>query len=219
MMPLRTYVLSVCRSTTDARVSAVSARMVAVSSIRLFVVGMDSPPQSSVSTSPQRSSAPQPPGPGLPLHAPSVQICTRAVPSPATLATYRDRSVAVSRQRAVWLAPRGWRSRSWRHSDRVQQLVDFTPVGLVVDVHPDTHRSAVVGEDLAMKQHWDQWASIAPRPAAPATLSGARICRRPLVAHRDGPARVGTLDPVVRSWLQRFVGRTSGREGARAAGP
>jgi hypothetical protein len=52
MMPLRTYVLSVCRSTTDARVSAVSARMGAVSSIRLFVVGVDSPPQSSFSTSP-----------------------------------------------------------------------------------------------------------------------------------------------------------------------
>jgi hypothetical protein len=28
------------------------------------------------------------------------------------------------------------------------------PVGLVVDVHPDIHRSAVVGEDLAVKQHW-----------------------------------------------------------------
>ena len=52
----------------------------------------------------------------------------------------------------------------------------------------------------------------------PATLTGARICRRPLVAHRDGPARVGTLDPVVRSWLQRFVGRTSGREVAGAWG-
>jgi hypothetical protein len=92
----------------------------------------------------------------LPLHAPSVQICTRAIPSPATPTTYRDRSVAVSRQHAVKLAPRGWRSRSWRHSDGVQQLVDFTPAGLVVDVHPDIHRSAVVGEDLVAKQHWDQ---------------------------------------------------------------
>jgi hypothetical protein len=47
-----------------------SARMTAVSSIRLLPCG--SPPYSSRSFVPERSSAPQPPGPGLPLHAPSV---------------------------------------------------------------------------------------------------------------------------------------------------
>ena len=54
-----------------ARVSDSSARMTAVSSIRLLVV-CASPPNSSFSCSPARSSAPQPPGPGLPLQAPSV---------------------------------------------------------------------------------------------------------------------------------------------------
>ena len=44
--------------------------MTAVSSMRLFVVA-GSPPQSSFSRSRKTSSAPQPPGPGFPLHAPS----------------------------------------------------------------------------------------------------------------------------------------------------
>ena len=35
-----------------------------------------SPPESSFSAVPYRRIAPQPPGPGLPLHAPSVKICT-----------------------------------------------------------------------------------------------------------------------------------------------
>src|SRR3990167_6836594 len=41
--------------------------------MRLLVVA-GSPPKSSFSWPFQRISAPQPPGPGLPLHAPSVQI-------------------------------------------------------------------------------------------------------------------------------------------------
>ena len=49
--------------------------MTAVSSMRLFVVWLV-PPQSSRSLPCQRSSAPQPPGPGLPLQAPSVKIST-----------------------------------------------------------------------------------------------------------------------------------------------
>src|SRR5690349_7133209 len=43
--------------------------------MRLLVLG-DSPPDSSRSLSPKRSTAPQPPGPGFPLHAPSVKIST-----------------------------------------------------------------------------------------------------------------------------------------------
>jgi hypothetical protein len=42
-----------------------------VSSMRLFVVA-DSPPKISRSFPSYSSTAPQPPGPGLPLHAPSV---------------------------------------------------------------------------------------------------------------------------------------------------
>jgi hypothetical protein len=70
-MPFLTYCESVYRSIAQARVSASSARITAVSSMRLLVVS-DSPPKSSRSRSPNRSSAPQPPGPGLPLQAPSV---------------------------------------------------------------------------------------------------------------------------------------------------
>src|SRR3990167_4670972 len=53
------------------RLSAVSASITASNSIRLLVVP-SSPPKSSFSVEPERSSTPQPPGPGLPLHAPSV---------------------------------------------------------------------------------------------------------------------------------------------------
>src|SRR6476620_5351826 len=49
--------------------------MAAISSIRLFVVSV-SPPDSSRSFAPMRHSTPQPPGPGLPRHAPSVNIST-----------------------------------------------------------------------------------------------------------------------------------------------
>src|SRR6266851_8985399 len=52
--------------------------MAAISSMRLLVVGA-SPPASSFSTPRKRSTAPQPPGPGLPLHAPSVKISTSGV--------------------------------------------------------------------------------------------------------------------------------------------
>src|SRR5437660_7712621 len=43
--------------------------------MRLLVV-TGSPPASSLSTTPKRRIAPHPPGPGLPLHAPSVKIST-----------------------------------------------------------------------------------------------------------------------------------------------
>jgi hypothetical protein len=71
VIPFSTYVLSVCRFTFAGRVSASRAWMAAISSIRLFVV-CGSPPCSSFSVPFQRSTAPQPPGPGFPLHAPSV---------------------------------------------------------------------------------------------------------------------------------------------------
>ena len=57
--------------TWAGRCSDSSAWMAAISSIRLFVV-CGSPPYRSFSVSCQRSTTPQPPGPGLPLHAPSV---------------------------------------------------------------------------------------------------------------------------------------------------
>src|SRR5439155_20599074 len=49
--------------------------MAAISSMRLLVVSA-SPPAISFSTPRKRSTAPHPPGPGLPLQAPSVKIST-----------------------------------------------------------------------------------------------------------------------------------------------
>src|SRR4051812_13424741 len=67
--------LSVWRTTRQGRFSASSARIAASISMRLLVV-RDSPPDSSFSCGPERMIAPQPPGPGLPLQAPSVKIST-----------------------------------------------------------------------------------------------------------------------------------------------
>ena len=53
------------------RFSASSAAITPISSMRLLVVGGFAAVQL-LSWSPKRSSAPQPPGPGLPLQAPSV---------------------------------------------------------------------------------------------------------------------------------------------------
>src|SRR3954447_17938972 len=59
----------------QGRFSAWRARIAASISIRLLVV-RGSPPDSSFSCGPERTIAPQPPGPGLPLQAPSVKIST-----------------------------------------------------------------------------------------------------------------------------------------------
>src|SRR3954451_12551835 len=67
--------LSVCSRTRQGRLSAWRPLIAAISSMRLLVVS-GSPPDSSRSLAPMRSSAPQPPGPGLPRHAPSVNIST-----------------------------------------------------------------------------------------------------------------------------------------------
>src|SRR5881394_1269004 len=67
--------LSVYSSTRQGRLSASSPLIAAISSIRLLVVS-GSPPDSSRSFSPMRSSTPQPPGPGLPRQAPSVNSST-----------------------------------------------------------------------------------------------------------------------------------------------
>jgi hypothetical protein len=69
--------LSVWRLTRHGFLSAFSASIAAISSMRLLVVRA-SPPDSSRSLPPERRIAPQPPGPGLPLHAPSVKISTSA---------------------------------------------------------------------------------------------------------------------------------------------
>src|SRR5579883_2360501 len=78
--PLRTYSLSVWRITRQGRFSASRALVAAVSSIRLLVVA-GSPPESSRSTPRKRRIAAQPPGPGLGLQPPSVQISTTWAPS------------------------------------------------------------------------------------------------------------------------------------------
>src|SRR5207302_10058670 len=67
--------LSVWSRTRQGRLSASRPLIAARSSIRLLVVSA-SPPAISRSLSPVRNSAAQPPGPGLPRHAPSVNIST-----------------------------------------------------------------------------------------------------------------------------------------------
>src|SRR5713226_8562869 len=62
-------------STRQGRLSASSAAIAAISSMRLLVV-CASPPLSSFWWSPKASTAPQPPGPGLPEQAPSVWTTT-----------------------------------------------------------------------------------------------------------------------------------------------
>src|ERR1700754_2807226 len=76
-MPFCTYCESVCTIALHGRFKASSAAITAISSIRLFVV-FASPPNSSFSWSPKRRMAPQPPGPGLPLQAPSVKMSIRS---------------------------------------------------------------------------------------------------------------------------------------------
>ncbi len=76
MIPFRTYVESVYMATTDGRVRLSNATMGAINSMRLLVVTPGSAPYSSFSCLPYLSTAPQPPGPGFPLHAPSVYIST-----------------------------------------------------------------------------------------------------------------------------------------------
>src|SRR5919107_2736523 len=71
--------LSVCSRTRHGRLSASRPLIAANSSMRLLVV-RGSPPESSRSLSPMRSSTPQPPGPGLPRQAPSVKISTSGSP-------------------------------------------------------------------------------------------------------------------------------------------
>ena len=82
LMPSMTYLESVCRITRQGRSSVFSASMAAVSSMRLFVVS-GAPPCSVLRCLPEISRTPQPPGPGLPLHAPSVYISIAWVKSDA----------------------------------------------------------------------------------------------------------------------------------------
>jgi hypothetical protein len=66
----------VVRLTAHGLVSASNAAIAAINSMRLLVVA-GSVPDNSFSAPPAlRKIAPQPPGPGLPLQAPSVQIST-----------------------------------------------------------------------------------------------------------------------------------------------
>src|SRR6266481_3377498 len=67
--------LSVCSRTRHGRLSASRPLIAAISSMRLLVVS-GSPPASSRSLSPMRNRTAQPPGPGLPRQAPSVNSST-----------------------------------------------------------------------------------------------------------------------------------------------
>jgi len=68
------------RRTDASGLIAFSAEMTAVISIRLFVVAAAEPP-SSLTWPWERSTAAQPPGPGLPEQAPSVKTVTGFIPA------------------------------------------------------------------------------------------------------------------------------------------
>src|SRR5438445_1349486 len=71
LMPFWTYCESVYTATSHGGFRDSSARITAVSSIRLLVV-LGSPPKSFLLSPPALTRAPHPPGPGFPLQAPSV---------------------------------------------------------------------------------------------------------------------------------------------------
>src|SRR5690606_20920123 len=73
VMPFLTYSESVCRTTWQGVLRDSRARMAAVSSMRLLVVFL-SPPEISRRCPSKRSTAPQPPVPGLGSQPPSVYI-------------------------------------------------------------------------------------------------------------------------------------------------
>ena len=77
-IPSITYLLSVYRVMSQGAFNALSADMTAVNSMRLLVV-FSSPPLSSFSVVLWRNITPHPPGPGLPEHAPSVNISMRYI--------------------------------------------------------------------------------------------------------------------------------------------
>src|SRR6202789_1565232 len=77
-MPCSTYFESVYSLTAQRRLSAPKPPIAAMSSMRLLVVA-GSAPETSLRCSPATSNAAQPPGPGLPRQAPSVNISTEVM--------------------------------------------------------------------------------------------------------------------------------------------
>src|ERR1700676_5026650 len=74
-MPCSTYFESVYSFTAQRRFRAPKPPIAAINSMRLLVVA-GSAPETSLRSAPATSKAAQPPGPGLPRHAPSVNIST-----------------------------------------------------------------------------------------------------------------------------------------------
>lgn len=95
VIPSTTYLLSVVSRTLHGYFSAERAFITPESSMRLLVV-CDSPPESSFSLPSQRSIAPQPPGPGFPLQAPSVKISTSFIDTSETNSPGKSRGCSDS---------------------------------------------------------------------------------------------------------------------------
>src|SRR5690606_2869392 len=89
------------------RLRARNAWITAISSMRLLVVS-GSPPCSDFSCGPWRNSTPQPPGPGLPLQAPSVQASTLGSAIDILVDSIGDRrDCTASHAPPAFLAPGG----------------------------------------------------------------------------------------------------------------
>src|SRR5262249_42437271 len=115
----------------------------AISSMRLFVVA-GSLPDISFSLVPYRRITPQPPGPGLPLHAPSVKISTTGrplapgflVPGPLVSCSSPTAGHASGGELAVpgWMrrpASAGWPARGHRLGDQFRDQGGLLQVGLM----------------------------------------------------------------------------------------
>src|SRR5689334_1482141 len=101
----------------------------AINSIRLLLVSPDSPPHISRTCSRWRNTAPQPPGPGLGLHPPSVWITT-------VFSTASGMPQRIDLRRAVRVATRQPSACLWDNIGRlvrVEPLLDRFGAQVVVD--------------------------------------------------------------------------------------
>ena len=143
MIPFRTYVESVYMATTDGRVRLSNATMGAINSMRLLVVTPGSAPYSSFSCLPYLSTAPQPPGPGFPLHAPSVYISTVF----ATARSLANPVLGVDACKSGWVAIRLGPSVTAHFARTIDALpadVAVTAIDIPIGLAENAHREADV---------------------------------------------------------------------------
>src|SRR5471032_959920 len=160
LMPFCTYWLSVCSVTMHGRLSALSASITACNSMRLLVLSLV-PPQISFSAPSATRNAPQPPRPGLPLHAPSVKISTLSILLfPPFICCRDDRGG----RRRFFGPSRTDQMHAFHELDRLHDI-DATQVG-------PPARPGIIHECVAMQP---LFCATGRRIAAEMTLAGAHV--------------------------------------------